>query len=54
MLLPVTAGAGVTLPFTVNDGPLGGGGAGGGDGSGGGRLEAFTWTGIEPETVTPF
>jgi hypothetical protein len=42
MLLPVTAGAGVTLPFTVNDGPLGaGGGAGGGGGGGAGGGGGF-------------
>jgi len=44
MLLPVTAGAGVTLPFTVNDGPPGGGGGAGGGGGGGagGGLKGMT------------
>jgi hypothetical protein len=52
-MVPVTTGAGVTLPFTVNSGPLDGGagggggdggGAGGGGGGAGGGLMAVTWT----------
>ena len=42
------------MALTTSLVPTPGFAAGGGGGGGGGGLITVTWTGIEPETVTPF